>query len=177
MLRPLCILSRKRKVSSTCVPPEGTFSDLTQYAEEDFHYRPGPLRPLFLSARIKTDMMTRMLRLSTKDRVVDVGLRERSRRVLQKSELCTDGGDRRGRSLCRRSGRDGRSSPRRHSPPAIRRRQLRQGLLARRDGALAGRRRARHARRDPPHSSSRRALFRLLPRHDELAPGWDFSAG
>ncbi len=54
-------------------PPEGTFSDLTQYAEEEFHHRPGALRPLFLSARIKTDMMTRMLRLSTKDRVVDVG--------------------------------------------------------------------------------------------------------
>jgi len=54
-------------------PPEETFSDLTQYAEEEFHHRPGPLRPLFLSARIKTDMMTRMLRLSTKDRVVDVG--------------------------------------------------------------------------------------------------------
>ena len=54
-------------------PPEGTFSDLTQYAEEEFHHRSGPLRPLFLSARIKTDMMTRMLRLSTKDRVVDVG--------------------------------------------------------------------------------------------------------
>ena len=54
-------------------PPEGTFSDLTQYAEEEFHHRPGPLRPLFLSARIKTDMMTRMLGLSTKDRVVDVG--------------------------------------------------------------------------------------------------------
>lgn len=54
-------------------PPEGTFSDLTQYADEEFHHRPGPLRPLFLSARIKTDMMARMLRLSTKDRVVDVG--------------------------------------------------------------------------------------------------------
>ena len=54
-------------------PPEGTFSDLTQYAEEEFHHRPGPLRPLFLSARIKTDMMTRMLRLSTKDHVIDVG--------------------------------------------------------------------------------------------------------
>ena len=54
-------------------PPEGTFSDLTQYAEEEFHHRRGALRPLFLSARIKTDMMTRMLRLSTKDRVVDVG--------------------------------------------------------------------------------------------------------
>ncbi len=54
-------------------PPEGTFSDLTQYAEEEFHHRPGPLRPLFLSARIKTDMMSRMLDLSPKDRVVDVG--------------------------------------------------------------------------------------------------------
>ena len=54
-------------------PPEGTFSELTQYAEEEFHHRAGPLRPLFLSARIKTDMMTRMLGLSTKDRVVDVG--------------------------------------------------------------------------------------------------------
>jgi len=54
-------------------PPAGTFSDLTQYAEEEFHHRPGPLRPLFLSARIKTDMMSRMLELSTKDRVVDIG--------------------------------------------------------------------------------------------------------
>jgi len=54
-------------------PPAGTFSDLTQYAEEEFHHRPGPVRPLFLSARIKTDMMTRMLQLSPQDRVVDVG--------------------------------------------------------------------------------------------------------
>jgi len=54
-------------------PPAGTFSDLTQYAEEEFHHRPGPLRPLFLSARIKTDMMSRMLDLSAKDRVVDIG--------------------------------------------------------------------------------------------------------
>ena len=54
-------------------PPAGTFSDLTQYAEEEFHHRPGPLRPLFLSARIKTDMMSRMLDLSAKDRVIDIG--------------------------------------------------------------------------------------------------------
>ena len=54
-------------------PPPGTFSDLTQYAEEEFHHRPGPLRPLFLSARIKTDMMSRMLDLSSEDRVVDIG--------------------------------------------------------------------------------------------------------
>jgi SAM-dependent methyltransferase len=54
-------------------PPAGTFSELTQYAEEEFHHRPGPLRPLFLSARIKTDMMSRMLKLSPKDQVVDVG--------------------------------------------------------------------------------------------------------
>ena len=54
-------------------PPAGTFADLTQYAEEEFHHRPGPLRPLFLSARIKTDMMSRMLDLSTEDRVIDVG--------------------------------------------------------------------------------------------------------
>lgn len=55
-------------------PPPGTFADLTQYAEEELHHgRPGPLRPPFLSARIKIDMMSRMLRLSPSDRVLDIG--------------------------------------------------------------------------------------------------------
>lgn len=54
-------------------PPAGTFSDLTEYAEEDFHHRPGPLRPPFLSARIKIDQMSRMLDLSIKDQVLDIG--------------------------------------------------------------------------------------------------------
>ncbi len=54
-------------------PPAGTFSDLTEYAEEDFHHRPGPLRPPFLSARIKIDQMSRMLDLSVKDQVLDIG--------------------------------------------------------------------------------------------------------
>ena len=54
-------------------PPEGTFADLTDYAEEEFHHRAGSLRPLFLSARIKMDMMTKMLAPSTEDRVLDIG--------------------------------------------------------------------------------------------------------
>lgn len=54
-------------------PPAGTFGDLTEYAEEEFHHRPGPLRPPFLSARIKIDQMSKMLGLSPGDRVLDIG--------------------------------------------------------------------------------------------------------
>lgn len=54
-------------------PPAGTFADLTDYAEEEFHHRPGPLRPPFLSARIKIDQMRSMLELSPEDRVLDIG--------------------------------------------------------------------------------------------------------
>jgi ubiquinone/menaquinone biosynthesis C-methylase UbiE len=54
-------------------PPAGTFGDLTEYAEEEFHHRPGPLRPPFLSARIKIDQMSKMLDLSSNDRVLDIG--------------------------------------------------------------------------------------------------------
>jgi len=54
-------------------PPAGTFSDLTEYAEEEFHHRAGRLRPLFLSARVKMDMMTKMLRPGPEDRVLDIG--------------------------------------------------------------------------------------------------------
>jgi SAM-dependent methyltransferase len=54
-------------------PPEGTFAHLTAYADEEFHARPGPLRPPFLSAGVKIDMMTRFLRLSPEDRVLDIG--------------------------------------------------------------------------------------------------------
>ena len=54
-------------------PPAETFSDLTEYAEEDFHHRAGRLRPLFLSARVKMDVMTKMLRPGASDRVLDIG--------------------------------------------------------------------------------------------------------
>ena len=54
-------------------PPADTFSDLTEYAEEEFHHRAGRLRPLFLSARVKMDMMTKMLRPGPEDRVLDIG--------------------------------------------------------------------------------------------------------
>jgi ubiquinone/menaquinone biosynthesis C-methylase UbiE len=54
-------------------PPASTFSDLTEYAEEEFHHRAGGLRPLFLSARVKMDMMTKMLRPGPHDRVLDIG--------------------------------------------------------------------------------------------------------
>jgi SAM-dependent methyltransferase len=54
-------------------PPAGTFSDLTDYAEEEFYPRAGSLRPPFLSAKIKIDQMSRMLGLSPKDRVLDIG--------------------------------------------------------------------------------------------------------
>ncbi len=54
-------------------PPAGTFSDLTEYAEEVFHHRPGRLRPLFLSARVKRDMMVKMLKPAPSDRVLDIG--------------------------------------------------------------------------------------------------------
>lgn len=53
--------------------PAGTFSDLTDYAEEEFYQRAGPLRPPFLSARIKIDQMSNMLGLSPKDQVLDIG--------------------------------------------------------------------------------------------------------
>lgn len=54
-------------------PPAGTFADLTDYAEEEFHHRAGAIRPLFLSARIKMDMMSKMLRPSPDDRILDIG--------------------------------------------------------------------------------------------------------
>jgi SAM-dependent methyltransferase len=54
-------------------PPPDTFSDLTEYAEEEFHHREGALRPLFLSARVKADVMTRMLAPKPADRVLDIG--------------------------------------------------------------------------------------------------------
>jgi ubiquinone/menaquinone biosynthesis C-methylase UbiE len=54
-------------------PPADTFAELTEYAEEEFHHRPGPLRPPFLSARIKIDQMSKMLDLSPSDRVLDIG--------------------------------------------------------------------------------------------------------
>jgi SAM-dependent methyltransferase len=54
-------------------PPESTFSDLTEYAEEEFHHRAGKIRPLFLSARVKMDQMTRMLKPGPSDRVLDIG--------------------------------------------------------------------------------------------------------
>ncbi len=54
-------------------PPGDTFSDLTEYAEEEFHHRAGKLRPLFLSARVKMDVMTKMLRPGASDRVLDIG--------------------------------------------------------------------------------------------------------
>ncbi len=54
-------------------PPADTFADLTEYAEEEFHHRPGPLRPPFLSARIKIDQMSKMLDLTPGDRVLDIG--------------------------------------------------------------------------------------------------------
>jgi len=54
-------------------PPGDTFSDLTEYAEEEFHHRAGKLRPLFLSARVKMDVMTKMLRPGQGDRVLDIG--------------------------------------------------------------------------------------------------------
>ncbi len=54
-------------------PPADTFSDLTEYAEEEFHHRAGQLRPLFLSARVKMHVMTKMLRPGRGDRVLDIG--------------------------------------------------------------------------------------------------------
>jgi ubiquinone/menaquinone biosynthesis C-methylase UbiE len=54
-------------------PPAGTFPDLTEYAEEEFHHRAGEMRPVFLSARVKMDMMTKMLRPGPDDRVIDIG--------------------------------------------------------------------------------------------------------
>ena len=50
-----------------------TFDDLTDYAEEEFHHRAGAIRPLFLSAKIKMDMMSKMLRPTPDDRVLDIG--------------------------------------------------------------------------------------------------------
>ncbi len=54
-------------------PPASTFTDLTDYAEEEFHHREGSLRPLFLSARVKMQVMTRMLKPGSSDRVLDIG--------------------------------------------------------------------------------------------------------
>ena len=54
-------------------PPAQTFDNLTEYAEEAFHHRAGEIRPLFLSARIKMDMMTKMLAPRPDDRVLDIG--------------------------------------------------------------------------------------------------------
>jgi len=54
-------------------PPADTFDDLTEYAEEEFHHRPGAIKPLFLSAKIKMDMMSKMLRPTPDDRVLDIG--------------------------------------------------------------------------------------------------------
>jgi ubiquinone/menaquinone biosynthesis C-methylase UbiE len=54
-------------------PPAGTFGELTEYAEEEFHHREGPLRPPLLSARVKIDQMSQMLALSQGDRVLDIG--------------------------------------------------------------------------------------------------------
>lgn len=54
-------------------PPNDSFKDLTDYAEEEFHRRAGSLRPLFLSARIKMDVMKRMLAPTREDRVLDIG--------------------------------------------------------------------------------------------------------
>jgi SAM-dependent methyltransferase len=54
-------------------PPAETFSDLTEYAEEEFHHREGPLRPLFLSARVKRDVMTSLLKPTPEDRLLDIG--------------------------------------------------------------------------------------------------------
>ena len=54
-------------------PPADTFDDLTDYAEEEFHHRAGAIKPLFLSAKIKMDMMSKMLRPTPDDRVLDIG--------------------------------------------------------------------------------------------------------
>jgi len=54
-------------------PPGDTFETLTEYAVEEFHHRAGALRPLFLSARVKMDMMSRMLAPSPTDKVLDIG--------------------------------------------------------------------------------------------------------
>ena len=54
-------------------PPVDTFDDLTDYAEEEFHHRAGAIKPLFLSAKIKMDMMSKMLRPTPDDRVLDIG--------------------------------------------------------------------------------------------------------
>lgn len=54
-------------------PPAETFDKLTDYADEAFHQRAGSLKPLFLSARIKMDMMSKMLEPTSSDRVLDIG--------------------------------------------------------------------------------------------------------
>ena len=54
-------------------PPNDSFKELTAYAEEELYHRAGPLRPLFLSARIKMDVMKRMLVPTREDRVLDIG--------------------------------------------------------------------------------------------------------
>jgi cyclopropane fatty-acyl-phospholipid synthase-like methyltransferase len=54
-------------------PAAGTFDDLTEYAEEEFHHRAGAIKPLFLSAKIKMDMMSKMLQPASSNRVLDIG--------------------------------------------------------------------------------------------------------
>lgn len=54
-------------------PPSDTFDNLTEYADEEFHSRAGAIRPLFLSARIKMDMMRKLLAPSPRERVLDIG--------------------------------------------------------------------------------------------------------
>jgi ubiquinone/menaquinone biosynthesis C-methylase UbiE len=54
-------------------PAADTFDDLTEYAEEEFHHRAGAIKPLFLSAKIKMDMMSKMLQPASSDRVLDIG--------------------------------------------------------------------------------------------------------
>jgi ubiquinone/menaquinone biosynthesis C-methylase UbiE len=54
-------------------PEANRFSSLTEYADEEFHRRAGALRPLFLSAKVKMDVMRKMLRPGPSDRVLDIG--------------------------------------------------------------------------------------------------------
>ncbi|HSF18064.1 MAG TPA: methyltransferase domain-containing protein [Vicinamibacteria bacterium] len=54
-------------------PPADMFSEITEYAEEEFHYRLGRLRRPFLSARVKLDMMSNMLKPTPGERVLDIG--------------------------------------------------------------------------------------------------------
>jgi len=54
-------------------PPDDSFDTITDYADEVFHQRSGELKPLFLSAKIKMDMMSKMLELGPSDKVLDIG--------------------------------------------------------------------------------------------------------